>query len=190
MTSTNREPHDVQHHYTDAELHNPDVAHEEADVNIRTVLTFAAGLAILVMIAAGLMGIMFRVMSNQAAARDPQVSPLAPASGQPAPAPRLLTNEPGNLRTFRAEETRNLGGYGWVDQTAGVARVPIEEAKKLIVERGLPVRTSGLVDDPRTGTHAPAYGEASGGRSITIPKAPAPGPPAAAAPTPPAEVKK
>ena len=173
MTSTDHQPDGGRHHYTDAELHNPDVAHEEADVNIRTVLTFAVGLAIVVMISAGLMGIMFRVLSNQAAARDPQVSPLAPPSGQQPPAPRLLTGEPGYVSKFRAEETRNLESYGWVDESGGVARVPIEEAKKLLIQRGLPVRASGAVEDPRTGTHASAYGEASGGRTIAIPKAPA-----------------
>ena len=73
MTSTDHEPDGGRHHYTDAELHNPDVAHEEADVNIRTVLTFAVGLAIVVMISAGLMGIMFRVLSNQAAGLLEQV---------------------------------------------------------------------------------------------------------------------
>jgi hypothetical protein len=190
MSSTDREPHGGRHHYTDAELHNPDVAHEEADINIRTVLTFAVGLAIVVMIAAGLMGIMFRVLSNQAAARDPQVSPLAPPSGQQPQAPRLLTNEPGYLSKFRAEETRNLEGYGWVDQTAGVARVPIEEAKKLLIQRGLPVRASGAVEDPRTGTHTSAYGEASGGRTIAVPRAPAAAAPAPPTTPPPAKVKK
>ena len=43
MTSTDREPRDAPHHYTDAEMHNPDVAHEEADIDIRTVLSFAVG---------------------------------------------------------------------------------------------------------------------------------------------------
>lgn len=187
MTPTNRDPHGAPHHYTQAEMHNPDVAHEEADINIRTVLTFAVGLAVVVMISAGLMGIMFRVLSNQAAANDPQVSPLALPPGQTPPAPNLLTNEPAGLRSFHAEEDRTLDGYGWVDQRAGVARLPIEQAKKLIVERGLPVRATGAVDDPRVGTHAPAYGEASSGRTIVLPKAPAAAqPPAAPAPqTPP-----
>jgi hypothetical protein len=189
MTPTNRDPHAARHHYSDAELHNQDVAHEEADINIRTVLTFAVGLAVVVAVSAGLMGIMFRVLSNQAAAKDPQVSPLALPSGQRPPEPSLLTNEPAGLRRFRDEETRSLDGYGWVDQQAGVARVPIEEAKKLLVQRGLPVRASGAVQDPATGTHAPAYGEASGGRAIPIPKAPATGQPPAA-PAAPAEVKK
>lgn len=185
MTPTNRDARGPRHHYSDAEMHNPDVAHEEADINVRTVLTFAAGMAIVVMLSAGLVGIVFRVLSNQAAANDPKVSPLALPPGQSPPAPNLLTNEPAGLRSFHAEEDRTLDGYGWVDQQAGVARLPIEQAKKLIVERGLPVRAAGAVDDPRTGTHAPAYGEASGGRTIAVPKTPAAQQPRAAAPAPP-----
>ena len=42
------------HHYSAEELHNEDVAHEESDVNVRTILLFAAGLAVVTMFAAAL----------------------------------------------------------------------------------------------------------------------------------------
>ena len=163
------------HHYTDAEMHNDDVAHEHSDIDIRTVLTFGAGLAVVVITAAALMYALFLVLEGQAERRDPEISPVAMPSGQEAPAPRLLTNEPASLSKFRAEETKKLEGYAWVDERSGVARVPIEQAKKLILQRGLPVRASGAADDPRIGTHAPAYGEASGGRAIAVPKVPVAG---------------
>lgn len=185
MTSTNHAPRGGNHHYTDAEMHNENVSHEHSDINIRTVLAFAVGLAVVVLASAVLMWIMFRMLESQAGKSDPQLSPLARPSGQEAPAPRLMTNEPANLAKFRAEEMKKLEGYGWVDERAGVAHVPIEDAKKLILQRGLPVRASGAIDNPLMGTHAPAYGDASGGRAIAVPKAPA----AAAPPTPP-EVKK
>lgn len=170
MTSTDRGPRDAPHHYSDAEMHNPDVAHEEADIDIRTVLSFAVGLTVVVVVAAVLMGIMFRLLETQAVRNDPQLSPVAlPAGGEP-PAPRLLKNEREDLLKFRKEETKKLEGYGWVDEKAGIARVPIEEAKKLIVQRGLPVRASGAVEDPRMGTHAAASGGASSGRTIPVKK--------------------
>jgi len=169
MTSTDHGPRDGHHHYSDAEMHNPDVAHEEADVDIRTVLSFAAGLTVVVLVAAALMWVMFHMLEAQAERRDPQISPMAMPSDRQAPPPRLLTDEPANLSKFRAEEMKKLEAYGWVDERSGVARLPIEEAKKLIVQRGLPVRAGGAVDDPMLGTHAPAYGEASGGRTIALP---------------------
>ena len=158
------------HHYSEAELHNEDVAHEHSDVNIRTVLAFGAGMAAMVIGAALLMALLFHTLTSQAAARDPELSPLAPPTGMQPKAPQLLTDEPGNLRKYREEESKKLEGYGWVDERAGVAHVPIEEAKKLIVQHGVPVRASGTVDDPRAGTNTPAYGEASGGRTIPIAK--------------------
>ena len=33
-----------------------------------------------------------------------------------------------------------LNGYSWVDRNAGVVRIPIDEAMKLTVQRGLPAR--------------------------------------------------
>lgn len=163
------------HHYSDAEMHNDDVAYEHSDINLRTVLTFGAGMAVIVIVSAALMYALFLVLEAQAERRDPEISPMAMPGGQEAPAPRLLTNEPASLRKFRAEEMKKLEGYGWIDERAGVAHVPIEEAKKLILQRGLPVRASGAADDPRLGTHAPAYGEASGGRTIAVPKPPVAG---------------
>ena len=47
---------------------------------------------------------------------------------------------------------------------AVTARIPIEQAKKLLVERGLPSRAGGA--GAAEGTHAPAFGEANSGRRI------------------------
>lgn len=165
------------HHYTPEELHNEDVAHEHSDVNIARISVYAAGLAAVMAIAFALMYGLFWFMEGQAAGNDPQLSPVAPASapmprtttGTPtfgnAPGPRLLTNEYAALGAHRASETRELTSYGWVNEQGGIARMPISEAKKLIVERGLPSRTGGTAD-PTLGTFRPSRGEASSGRAV------------------------
>ena len=56
------------------------------------------------------------------------------------PEPRLQTNPRQDLRDLRAARRRVLKSYGWVDKNAGVVRIPIDEAMKLTVERGLPAR--------------------------------------------------
>ena len=43
-----------------------------------------------------------------------------------------------DLKAFRAEEDAALTTYGWVDKGRGVARIPVEEAMRLLAERGLP----------------------------------------------------
>jgi hypothetical protein len=177
MTST--DPHSHGHDPGEEGLRNPAIAHEDSDVDVGTVLKFGGGLFVTVLVCAVIVWGVFRLFERAAAARDPQISPVARPQGQLPPGPRLETNERAALAKFRAEDEKALDGYGWVNQQGGVAHIPITEAKKLLVQRGLPTRSGAT--DPLEGTHAPATGEASGGR--TIPSKPAAGP---SAPAPPA----
>jgi len=56
------------------------------------------------------------------------------------PEPRLQTNPRQDLSDLRAREDQTLSSYGWVDRNAGVVRIPIDQAIKLTLERGLPAR--------------------------------------------------
>lgn len=150
-------------------LHNDEVAHEHKDINIRTVLIAALVLAIVVAVSAAAMAGLFTLLEHQAAASDPQLSPLAVPTGQLPPQPRIEWNldERGGLRKAREAEAKTLENYGWIDQKTGVAHMPIDEAKKLLLQRGLPSRQGG--GTPPEGTNAPASGEANGGRAIGRP---------------------
>jgi len=163
--------HDAHHarhgHAEHDGLYNEDVAHEEADINIRQLITYTIGLAMLCVVSGGIVFGLFRALERQAAKDDPVVSPRSVPAGQVPPEPRLVENEPLLLEKHLETEAEMLEKYGWVDQAAGVARVPIAEAKKLLLERGLPVR-AGQPAEPWMGTHSPAYGEASSGRAIPV----------------------
>lgn len=185
-------------HHSPDEMHNDDTAHEHSDINIPAlvwsmVIMFGTviGTAILMYL------LMFFVLEPRAVARDKKLSPLAmPATIMPpttvaspffgsAPEPRLMTVEPMHLAEVRAAEQAALHGYGWVDEKAGVARIAIDRAKELTVERGLAVRPDPLTDE-RLGTRRPASGESSSGRNVTRTLAPAPAAPSTPAATPPA----
>jgi hypothetical protein len=56
------------------------------------------------------------------------------------PQPQLEENERQELKDVRLAEERTLHSYGWVDEKAGIVRIPIERAMELTAERGLPVR--------------------------------------------------
>jgi hypothetical protein len=174
MTSINH-PVGSGHHYTDEEMHNVDVAHEHTDANIRMLLAFGGAILALVAVAAALMYGLFQFLAYQAAERDPELSPHAVINPKPQ-GPKLIENEPQYLREFRQEETSKLQGGGWMNQAGGVAFVPLDFAKKMVVQHGLPVRADAATD-ARLGTNAPAYGESSGGRAIRARNA---APPAAA----------
>ena len=175
----------LKHHeplYTD-ELHNEDVAHEHSDVAVKPLLMFALGLAAVTGFVMLLMGGMFKVLEGRAAQNDPVLSPHAIPSGQLAPEPRLLQNEPANLDKHRQMEAQVLAEYGWVDQAAGVARLPIAEAKKKLLHNGLPVRADAPTDPGLGSRWAGANrGESSSGRNVGKPASeavPAPEKPAA-----------
>jgi hypothetical protein len=177
------------HHHSPEEMHNDDVAHEHSDINISALVWSVVIMFAVVAGTAVLMWLLFGFLESQAAARDPKVSPLAmPATTMPtttnaspffggAPEPKLMTGEPGYLSQVRDEEQQQLHGYGWLDEKAGVAHIPIDEAKKLTIERGLAVRPDPLTDE-RLGTRRPASGESSSGRNVTreLPAAAAPPP--------------
>ncbi len=185
--------------FTHGEMANPDTVHEHSDVNIRAIVIFASIVAAVCVAAAIIVLGAFTLFEKQAKANDPQLSPLAIAppamprttAGSPyfgaAPAPELITSEPTVLRQLHQKEDKTLNEYGWVDQNAGVAHIPIEQAKKLLIERGLPSRATGVPAD--LGTDAPALGESSGGRAIPTeePAAAAPQEAAPAAPQEPAQ---
>ena len=59
-----------------------------------------------------------------------------------APAISLQVNEPSALRAFHAREDATLGRYNWIDKGAQTVTLPIDRAKDLLVERGLPVRAA------------------------------------------------
>jgi hypothetical protein len=54
------------------------------------------------------------------------------------PGPLLQESPAPDHTAFRAEEDAALSTYGWVDKGRGVARIPVEEAMRLLAERGLP----------------------------------------------------
>ena len=47
-------------------------------------------------------------------------------------AKKVLSMAPEELATLRAKQQAQLNGYGWVDEGAGVARIPVERAMELV----------------------------------------------------------
>lgn len=129
-----------------------------ADVKIRPIAWFIAGLTIATIVIfwlmAGLLGVFER--GGEKADLQSKPSPMAAERQKLPPEPRLQL-APGTveqaegkagpnlssdhpleeIQRFKTEEEQKLSTYGWVDQKSGIARIPIEEAKKLVLKRGL-----------------------------------------------------
>jgi len=133
-----------------AELHRPhaaqpgsppEVHHEESDVDIRAILGFGAGLIVAAVLIHLLAYVLLRYFDAREARRVMPQYPLAVAQGNRVPPePRLQTDPRQDLADLRAREDETLNSYGWVDKNAGIVRIPIDEAIKLTLARGLPAR--------------------------------------------------
>jgi hypothetical protein len=69
--------------------------------------------------------------------RAAQVFPLAAGQDRQPPAPNLQTQPFKDLYSLRQAETARLTAYGWVDKGTGVTRIPIDDAMRLVLERGM-----------------------------------------------------
>jgi len=133
-------------HYPNAAAHGAeephDVHHERKDISLAGVLSFAVGLAASVGVILFAVWILFRFYQRrETAAQGAPAYPLAQQQqSRLPPEPRLQINPREDLEDLRDSEEATLNSYGWVDKNAGVVRIPISEAMKLAVQRGLPAR--------------------------------------------------
>jgi len=123
---------------------------ERSDVNIPIIAKFAVILIIVALVVHLLILGVFRLLEMQARKDDPQLSPLTPtrqvapeprlqAMQQPVPTGKEVPFDPQTLRqNILAEEEQRLNSYGWVSKNDNVVHIPIQDAKKLLAERGIP----------------------------------------------------
>jgi hypothetical protein len=122
----------------------PDVHRETSDVNFRAILTFGIGLTVAAALIHVLLWLLFMYFQNREARAGVRQFPLtAEQQNRLPPEPRLQTNPRRDLGELRAGEETILNTYGWVDRTTGVVHIPIDEAMRLTIERGLPTRPPG-----------------------------------------------
>jgi hypothetical protein len=122
----------------------PGASYEHTDASVGVLVKFAFWLIISAIIVHVGLGAMYALMIRQAAEPvETKQYPLAVGPPRlPAP-PRLQQlSESGatELYDFRTKEEAELHSYGWVDQGAGTVHIPIEDAMRLTLERGLPSR--------------------------------------------------
>jgi len=126
------------------DLSDPAQRHETPDVNIWAIGKVGIGLAVTTILSLFLVLGVFRYLEQQDRASQPPLPVGVDVKQQKLPPqPRLIENEPDDLKQVRAEEDQSLNGYGWADQQHTHVRIPIDRAIDQVAQRGLPVRPSG-----------------------------------------------
>jgi len=133
---------------SDGELRNPDVSYEKADVQATTIYWYLGALAIAVILSYVVCVYVLRLTTKMAVEYDtpPPVirQEMGSAYQDMPPEPRLQgvpghSNDPQtDLRLKIEADTEANQKYGWIDQNAGIAQIPVQDAMKIIAEKGLP----------------------------------------------------
>ncbi|MFP5262956.1 MAG: hypothetical protein ACLGJB_13715 [Blastocatellia bacterium] len=135
-----------------SDIDNPGVRHEVSDVRIKPIIYFGVGLVVAAAIIHLAVAGLFKAFEAREDRIEGKQSPLAAERQRIPPEPRLylaprvlgqprpdvVTESPmQEYKKLRAEEDARLNDYNWVDQNAGVVTIPINEAKRLVIQRGL-----------------------------------------------------
>jgi hypothetical protein len=128
---------------TQEPLENPQIKFEQSDANTGRAALWAGAVLILVFVAMLMTFILLGGLSQYRAAIEPTPLPLTDSRPTPPP-PRLQPNPVDQLTAeeeliiLRVEEEYILNSYGWVNEQAGIVRIPIERAMQLLAVDELP----------------------------------------------------
>lgn len=143
-------------------IHNPEVAHEASDVNIKAILQFTLGLLLFGILVSVLMWGLLKFFEKRSARQEQKSrpGPMALTEKERLPSEPRLQAAPGFGDDLELGEGKNLAlmppeteykvlserwkmvlDYGQKDPKTGEMTVlPIEQAIKKLVEQGLPAR--------------------------------------------------
>ena len=135
-------------------LHEPDLEygptppgskHEHTDIDVQVGYKFGLWLAVSMLISIGIVTGAFYFFEGQEKSANAlaQKYPLAVGQSKQPPTPNLQNQPFKDLYTLRQGEMEKLSSYGWVDKEGGIARLPIDRAMEVMLERGFPARAGG-----------------------------------------------
>jgi hypothetical protein len=133
-------------HATESEPVNRDVSFETRDVQTGSIYVYLAVLAVAVILSYGICVFVLRGTAHMAVDEDtpPVREEMGPDYHMMPPEPRLQgvpghSNDPQEDRREKVEQDTEANEKAvWIDQRAGIAQIPVKDAMKLIVEKGLP----------------------------------------------------
>jgi hypothetical protein len=111
--------------------------HETRDFSMRVAVLFGVCLAVLLAGSLALMAWLFDAFNVTPAGQGLRGAPVAATPPSP-PGPRLQPSPTQDMLEMLQADNARLQSYGWVDRSAGIARMPIDQAIESIMQQGLP----------------------------------------------------
>ena len=135
-------------HGANGEPRHEDVSYEKADVKATTIYWYLGALAIAVILSYVVCVFVLRLTTKIAVQFDtppPMIRQEMGSAYEAMPPEPRLQGVPGHssdpqtdLRLKIESDTEANEKYGWIDQNAGIAQIPVQDAMKIIAEKGLP----------------------------------------------------
>ena len=113
-------------------------SHEQSTINVRTILLFGVGLTAMVALVQVMLGLAINWISHDETPKDERFPQRHAIEVNQFPTPRLQVNPEAELASIKQQELARLESYGWVDQSAGIAHIPIDRALDILATQGLP----------------------------------------------------
>jgi hypothetical protein len=116
----------------------PGAEYEHTDASVWTIVKFGLWLVVSAVVIHIGLGLMYSLLIEQSKSTEPQQYPLA-STTEPRlpPAPRLQQFPRNEMYEVRRDQDAKLHSYGWVNKDAGTVHIPIEDAMKMALQRGL-----------------------------------------------------
>lgn len=136
MSTTTKPSHGHGHDGGPASPESVAIGHEINDVRVRPLIYSIVGVFVLLL---GTFAVVFGALTlagNGITDVGNQLDPTA-IQAQLPPGPLLEQNPDEYTDAIIAEQNAQLAGYGWVNERAGTAHIPIERAKDLLLEQGV-----------------------------------------------------
>jgi len=144
------------------EERNPDVNYEASQPDLRVVIAFLVSLGLATVMVLLVLWGMFSYFRQLSARRGPLPTTTTYSLPPRVPPPKLQPDPVADYNVYYLSDQEKLNSYGWVDQKAGIARIPIDKAMDLVVERGLPWHAPGTGPAPTVPNPNPASGPLPG----------------------------
>lgn len=164
--------------YHDGEIVNVATKHETSDVNVKALLGFVVVFIVFAIITHIVLLLLFHhyqtIFSGHTnesltaierpagsdVPAEPRLQPLQTTGAKDLSIPPTAATPVVDMETMRQNEDEALNNPGWVDHKAGRVRLPIDVAKQLVVQRGLPV--NGAAGTTSTATSPAAAASTAG----------------------------
>ncbi len=111
--------------------------HEKKDADVTTIVLIAVGVLLLVLLVQLIVWMTLRHLRAGRAEKEQGVARVSESAKQ-FPEPRLQIDPALDLAKMRANDSRGLDSFGWIDRKAGTFRIPIARAMQLLADRGIP----------------------------------------------------